>query len=344
MLLGIKTPAGLSPIHIFQPETYINSDVYADLREHNIEPTLFHREDCKGIDEAIVICSEESNTRTILSHTKNISEPTALELTTAFFALPVTPYWIHIEGRNCIEVLKFLKVIRSVGFIGKISVDLERDREGSKELIAEANILFVSHTYGEALIKESIEEQINDSIKVLDPSEIAAQITEILCLEMKLDACLYILWGKYGSFGFVHNENFASGDSLKMYEGFLATYYPGKKALVHSLAYPSKIVETVGAGDSYIAGALWTHARSHAMSPHVDPYSDSDYPSPLTMATFIACRKCETKGFKGLWEGVNSHVVFSVLQLYRRAWSFENLEGLRQKFHQEKSLQKLSKF
>ncbi|KAI5817727.1 Ribokinase-like protein [Pyronema omphalodes] len=299
------------------------SSITRDLQAHTISPTLFHRPGVQGTHEATIICSESTNTRTILSHPKNIPEPTATELSTAYSSLPKPPDWIHTEARNCTEVSKFLRIVKDAGFSGRISIDVERDREGIWELVKVADVVFMARDYAELLINNCTVEESGGEVS--NPLQTAMKIIEILSPEMKHPSHLYLLFGSYGSFFYSIPANSNQEDPSTLH---------------HTPAYPTAVIETIGAGDSYIAGALWAYIRNHVVSLGMqsrgmdtdlrsrgmdlgvgmglsmdvdmdinvgigmDMGESADYLLPIDMATLIAGRKCGRKGFAGLWEGV----------------------------------------
>lgn len=210
------------------------------------------------------------------------------------------PDWIHVEGRNCAAAGEFLRDSRRRGFGGRVSVDCERPREGLEELIAEADVVFLSEEY---MLKVLGSAGRNAHIGLLQ------QTLRAVGSQMKDGAHGFLTLGKAGCYAFArHDGNEASGvgsiemrtenrsevrqrelRDLRMFmEG--GVEYACFKVEALPLA-SQEVVETVGAGDTFIAGVIWAALRD----------ANCGVLEQARMGVLLAGVKCTRKGFGGLW-------------------------------------------
>ncbi|KAF8248189.1 Ribokinase-like protein [Wilcoxina mikolae CBS 423.85] len=190
-----------------------------------------------------------TGSRTIISHVNELADASAEELRCEFHDISAKwPEWIHVEGTNCTAVLEFLRGIKALGFGGSISVDFERDREGLRDLVAVADVLFISQTYAQVLA--------GTEKTFADDAEFVGAVLKAIEKEVKPGASGHILLGAH-----CRRDRLPEGE----------------------------VVETVGAGDTFIAGVIWASLRRQ------------DWLRANLIGSMVARRKCTKKGFSGLW-------------------------------------------
>jgi ketohexokinase len=276
----------------------------ADLESHDITPHLIHRA-AHGPASAYIICSQEDGSRTIVSHTNSIPDPSAAELQSTLCETPDGwPEWIHVEGRTCIAVLEFLTHIKSLGFNGKISVDFERPRDGLRALLPQADVLFISRTYAEHLISDTPGFPHTPENPAEPPeTPFVRRVLRAIENEIKPGASGHILLGAAGCFCFSRydQENAVTETLSRVCSDLIQTPSSGQCQTEQSnglflFAFrrigplQTDVVESVGAGDSFVAGALWSYLNG------------STWIDANAFATQIAGWKCTVNGFRGLWE------------------------------------------
>ena len=260
-----------------------------ELETHGVTPRLQYRPAAHGLASAYVLCAQDRGSRTIVSHTNGIAEPSAEELgclllpaATAAASPPVAaaaaPEWIHVEGRNCESVVRFLRRMLDSGWGGAttVSVDLEKSsRPGIDELARLADVLFVSSAFCRDLVGGHDLHMDAGG----DKQAYAAKVLAALEGWIKPGASGHLLLGAAGSVCFFWRGNGDGGGGLEVVDCTAA-----------ALAIPpAELVETVGAGDTFIAGVVW--ASLAGMSP----------PAANRLATGLARKKCMQSGFGDLW-------------------------------------------
>ncbi|KAF0521902.1 Ribokinase-like protein [Gigaspora margarita] len=232
-----------------------------DFEAHNIKTTTcIFRSSATHAPVAYIIHADNTSSRTIINY-NSIDELTFEEFQQIFddtcsndnSSIPFN--WIHFEGRNAAEEAKMIDYIDTKDWRNNaiISVEFEKPfRRGLEVLIDKADVLFFSKVFAEG--------------KGYDHADEFLQIMSPYC---KDTAILFCTWGSSGAMCF-HN--------------------PTKK--FHSapaLAIPS-VVDSVGAGDTFNAGAIYS--LSQGMSPE----------SCLRFSCELAGRKCAQNGFDGIVE------------------------------------------
>lgn len=250
----------------------VRRHVYTDFLQRGIIPRLIHREST-GTACAYIICSEATGSRTIISHLNSLADPTAAEL-----EREVTwPDWIHVEGRNCVEVLRFIKAIKERGWEGRVSVDFEIPREGLRELVPVADVLFISRAFANSVAEAAGDtfkpRRVHAGSREPEAAAFVRGVMDTLGDEMQLGAEGHFLMGDAGSFCFLWDKE-----------------YP-VLGFKENTPLERPIVETIGAGDTFIAAALWGGLRGLNLVQVND------------LATRIARKKIVAIGFKGLWHG-----------------------------------------
>ncbi len=93
-----------------------------------------------------ILLHAANGSRTIVHH--RTLEELAFE---DFRALPLeTCAWVHFEGRNVAEVKRMLRHLRTTGFAGRVSLEIEKDRPGIDDLSIYADLLLCSRALAEA--------------------------------------------------------------------------------------------------------------------------------------------------------------------------------------------------
>ncbi|KAF9380608.1 hypothetical protein CPB97_008249 [Podila verticillata] len=221
--------------------------------------------------QAYIISAGNTGTRTIISHS-TLPDITFAEFAKKFdmeclkmnsdISQPACPYrWIHFEGRG-LEVEKMIDHVEAV-YVRQnwrqkltISVEFEKgDRPGIASLLKKADVCFFSRLYAETL--------------GFDRPEFFLSSVADFC---KPTATLFCCWGSLGAVG-LHLE---SGTRFSSSAGNIGA-----------------AVDTVGAGDTFIAGII--------LALGVRGY---DIGRGLRFACELASQKCSQYGFKRLLQAI----------------------------------------
>lgn len=247
-----------------------------------------HRPNYMEPVSSYIIASQATSTRTIVNHAA-LPEMTFPELHAQLSPLlsdsdDVAQIWIHFEGRNvevALECVRFLQSHRQEGRPHlRISVELEKPgREGLRDLAGCADVIFYSRSWAEGEGYAGAEECLKEQWDVL--SAVGSQSGNprlLICTWGSKGACASTLPSKTDSLG-----------------AFNA---------VHSCAYIApgeEIVDTTGAGDTFIAGVLFgLICRSDEPSRTGCP--NWSLQQTLDFANGLAGRKILQQGFRGLEE------------------------------------------
>nr|XP_053650539.1 ketohexokinase-like isoform X1 [Cherax quadricarinatus] len=171
-----------------------------------------------------IILSAATGSRTIVHSNKNLPELSVED----FNKIDLSAFqWVHFEGRNVTNITKMIEHIREYnkshqdGSSITISVEIENAKHELESLIPLPDVLFVSKDYAMFKGYTNKEETVE---------KIQAQT---------IPGCLVICpWGEDGA-------SASSSDGQ----------------LVHSSAFPpSQVVDTLGAGDTFIAATIFSLA------------------------------------------------------------------------------------
>lgn len=169
------------------------------------------------------------------------------ELTAAQFAeINLAPFdWIHFEGRNVPELLQMLARVRSLRPELAVSLELEKPRAGIEAALGQASLLICSRSYAQHCGHTAPRDFLTRLQRLAPQAESVAA------------------WGAAGAFG----RSRQGEDS-------------------HSPAFPpARVVDTLGAGDTFNAGLIAALAAG----------------APLSRALEQGCRlaggKCGVAGF-----------------------------------------------
>lgn len=215
-------------------------------------------------------------------------------------------YWWHFEGRIPETTLQCIRYLRKVLPESIISVEVEKPgREGLAELAAEADVVFYSKSWAE-------------SRGYTGPQA---------CLEGELSNCkvaslMFCTWGSQGAGALsiprddydIKKEQFAEVKEPKYHHCF-----PSQVSETETIT----AVDTIGAGDTFIAGVLYdllvtlpspersrtgSRTRSSMWSPPSSPATAAATPTMrrkatkdiLRFAVGLATKKVQMEGFAGL--------------------------------------------
>jgi ketohexokinase len=157
--------------------------------------------------------------------------------------------WIHFEGRNVRELQRMIAGVQDhAGLRRRFSVEIEKEREGIDALWGDVPVLIVSRAFVRGRGWD-------------DPEAFARHLRPSL----RADACLVIPWGEAGAFA----------------------WSPATGHIHQPAVPPHRVLETVGAGDTFNAGLI------HGLL-------GGDLVEALRGACTLAGRKCGQAGFAGL--------------------------------------------
>ncbi|XP_075811576.1 ketohexokinase isoform X1 [Microtus pennsylvanicus] len=228
------------------------SFVLDDLRRHSVDLQYAVLQTEGSIPTSTVIINEASGSRTILHAYRNLPDVSAKD----FEKVDLTRFkWIHIEGRNASEQVKMLQRIEQYNAKQplsqrvRVSVEIEKPREELFQLFCYGEVVFVSKDVAKHLGFQS-----------------AAEALRGLYGRVKKGATLVCAWAEEGA------------DALG----------PDGQ-LLHSDAFPPpRVVDTLGAGDTFNASVIFSLSKGNSMQ------------EALRFGCQVAGRKCGLQGFEGI--------------------------------------------
>ncbi|PYH99935.1 pfkB family kinase [Aspergillus ellipticus CBS 707.79] len=220
-----------------------------------------YREELSEPASSYIIKSQSSGSRTIVNYNE-LPEMTVAEFTNIADYLDPKTSWFHFEGRIPDVTLSCICYLRRQYPSVKISVELEKPgRPGLQELAEEADVVFYSKSWAQGNGYQTAEECIQKQ-------SVIARKASLLCCT----------WGQNGAVALETKS----------------------KSMIHSPAYSAvdfKVVDTIGAGDTFIAGMLY------AWLCQGDKWNLSQ---KLGFANRIAGMKVSQEGFAGLKRALES--------------------------------------
>lgn len=232
-----------------------------------------YRADAQEPVSSYIISDQATSSRTIINHNA------LLEMTfEEFIANSVDllklkgSLWFHFEGRipeTTIACMQYVRSQREGGL--KISVELEKPgRPGLQELAYEADLIFYSKAWAEGEGHASAEACLRAQVDLMTARNLRSKT--LICT-----------WGELGASAAMLEHGQIQGDWIQ-----------------HSPAYKSEhmpIVDTTGAGDTFIAGILFG-----CMCRNEDGQESWTLQRQLDFANGLAGRKILQDGFEGLGE------------------------------------------
>ncbi|KAJ1338124.1 ketohexokinase [Microdochium nivale] len=226
-----------------------------------------YREEFEEPASAYIIRSGDTGSRTIVNYSKlpDMTVPefrvAAAELVCGKGAQDIdNNVWFHFEGRNPDVTLQYIRHLRKHHSKAGISVEIENPgRSGLQELVSEASIVFFSRAWAQDRGYKDYEECLRDQAKI-------APWVNLMCCT----------WGQSGAAALERGP--------KAYE------YEYEHAWTNN---EPCTVDTVGAGDTFIAGMLYAN-MAH--------YQEWSLSRKLKFANELAGRKVVQEGFSGLGE------------------------------------------
>ncbi|KAF7588789.1 hypothetical protein BBP40_005220 [Aspergillus hancockii] len=221
-----------------------------------------YREQYEEPASSYIIKSQLSGSRTIVNYNE-LPEMTLEEFKQIANELGPKATWFHFEGRIPAVTLACIQYLRQHFSSIRISVEAEKPgRPGLQELAMEADVVFYSKSWaqgnGYTSAKECLQKQSS------------------LTHKMSFSFCT---WGQDGAVALNRST----------------------EELIHSPAYTAAdfgVVDTIGAGDTFIAGILYALiCRSDAW----------DLSQKLAFANRVAGMKVTQEGFSGLERALDSY-------------------------------------
>ncbi|XP_042892524.1 ketohexokinase-like isoform X2 [Penaeus japonicus] len=198
-----------------------------DFAKYNVDTKhVVVHEDC-DCPASCVILSMETGSRTIIHSNKNLPELTVED----FRKVDLSSYtWVHFEGRNVSNVVGMIEVVRKHNGSHKdvkpviISVELEKSKPELSSLIPKADVIFVSKDYAQF-------QGYTDMAQTIDK----------IHSETRPGSLVICPWGEKGA-------------SARLKEGQIVS--------CHAFP-PDQVVDTLGAGDTFIAASIFALAQGH---------------------------------------------------------------------------------
>ncbi|KAK4616326.1 Ketohexokinase [Fulvia fulva] len=214
-----------------------------------------YREASSEAASSFIIKSIESGSRTIVNY-NNLDEMTLQEFQTRITSAPAGQRtWYHFEGRIPETSVACIRWLRMAYPDAVVSVEAEKPaREGLEAMAAEADVVFFSKSWAQASGSDDLRSFLNAQAGIMKKA--------------KLLSCT---WGGEGA------------AVIRPDDGF----YHHEPAFVDS---QKQVVDTVGAGDTFVAGMLHKLITS----------DEADVPGALAFANKLAGRKVLQVGFADL--------------------------------------------
>ena len=213
------------------------------------EDCVYH-ENC-GFPTACAVLNLQTGSRTIIYSSNNLPELCARD----FEKIALDKYdWVHFEGRRTVpEIVQMIKRIELHNAKSDtkvtVSVELEKARENLVELLPRGDVVFLGSDFAKSKGCKS-----------------AAEAVTMFYPKCKPGANLICAWGAAGA------DAMGPGGSL-----------------VHSDAFPpDMVVDTLGAGDTFVAGVIYSLSQEKSLH------------EAIVFACRLAGMKCGIPGYDGL--------------------------------------------
>jgi len=166
-----------------------------------------------------------------------------------FKTIPLKQFdWIHFEARTIEETTPMVQFIKSHFKKIRISIEVEKTRDNIEKLFDLADLYLFSKAYANQTGFKSVKEFLIEQKRHSPKSD-------LICS-----------WGNQGAYALLSNNKFLSSSAFP----------------------PSKVLDTIGAGDTFNAAII--HSR----------LSNNSWQDSLTFACKVAGKKCGQLGFKNL--------------------------------------------
>ncbi|RAL12057.1 ketohexokinase [Aspergillus homomorphus CBS 101889] len=257
-----SAPISLNLVAVLPARSSVASrQVQAAFEPHVRMDHCIYREELTEPASSYIFKSQASGSRTIVNYNE-LPEMTVVEFVEIAGRLGPTASWFHFEGRIPEVTLSCIRYLRKHFPSMRISVEVEKPgRPGLQELAEEADVVFYSKSWAQGNGYQSAEQCVQEQ------SSLAKKASLLCCT-----------WGEYGAVA-------------------LST---AVKELIHQPAYTAadfKVVDTIGAGDSFNAGMLY------ALLCRGNEWS---LPQKLSFANRVAGMKVSQEGFAGLHRALES--------------------------------------
>ncbi|XP_005264351.1 ketohexokinase isoform X3 [Homo sapiens] len=231
---------------------YYDSFLVADFRRRGVDVSQVAWQSKGDTPSSCCIINNSNGNRTIVLHDTSLPDVSA----TDFEKVDLTQFkWIHIEGRNASEQVKMLQRIDAHNTRQppeqkiRVSVEVEKPREELFQLFGYGDVVFVSKDVAKHLGFQSAEEALRG-----------------LYGRVRKGAVLVCAWAEEGA------------DALG----------PDGK-LLHSDAFPPpRVVDTLGAGDTFNASVIFSLSQGRSVQ------------EALRFGCQVAGKKCGLQGFDGI--------------------------------------------
>lgn len=224
----------------------------ADFRQRGVDVSQLTWQSQGDTPCSSCIVNNSNGSRTIILYDTNLPDVSAKD----FEMVDLTRFkWIHIEGRNASEQVKMLRRIEEHNAKQplpqkvRVSVEIEKPREELFQLFSYGEVVFVSKDVAKHLGFQSAVEALRG-----------------LYSRVKKGATLVCAWAEEGA------------DALG----------PDGQ-LLHSDAFPPpRVVDTLGAGDTFNASVIFSLSKGNSMQ------------EALRFGCQVAGKKCGLQGFDGI--------------------------------------------
>ncbi|QMW38106.1 hypothetical protein G4B11_001342 [Aspergillus flavus] len=258
-----QTGVSLNLIAVLPAKSSIATQQIQSAFEPRVQLThCIYREQYSEPASSYIFKSQSSGSRTIVNYNE-LPEMTVEEFKRIADDLGSKATWFHFEGRIPDVTLACIQYLRQQFPSLIISVEVEKPgREGLQELAMEADVVFYSKSWAQGNGYTSAKECLQKQSLITRKAQF-----------------LFCTWGEEGAVALETR----SGD------------------MIHSPAYTApdfKVVDTIGAGDTFIAGMLY------ALIYRGDAWGLSQ---KLGFANRVAGMKVAQEGFSGLERALNSY-------------------------------------